>query len=671
MLSIDLESFSFCDLKKHGAYRYSTHPTTEVLICSYKMGSDPVKRWHPGMAYPFKGYDGPIYAWNSQFERLMWSGVLAKHHGWPEMDLERFICTAATSRANAMPGSLDNAGRCMNIISKKDQTGHRLMMKICTPDADGNRYHPTNDELDDLYAYCDQDVRAEAELARHLRPLSPRELGVFWDAERVNDRGIKIDTAFARAAVEYASEEKKHFGKILSAATGGAVTTAHQHQRIKDWVLPKLSDAAAKITQVKGKTSMDKNVRAELLNAAAAKPGFVPDDVVDLVEAIDKVSKSSISKYQAMLDRTCLDGRLRGTYLAFGAGQTGRYSSTGAQLHNFIRIVAKRAIYLINCFKAGDTARVRELGEIIPLLSSLLRATLIPEEGRSMVWGDWSAIEARVNPWLSGHPAGLAKLGLFEQGVDIYRENVRNMGLGDPMDDDDRQKGKVVELSLGFGGGLGALKAMARGYGVHVDDDEGQRWVWAWRDTNPWARSFWNALESACLGAIDRPGTIHTAGKLSYCYDGGVFKGMGALWCKLPSGRLLTYPNAKIEKVETPWGDEKWGVTAIKGNWTPKQGEKEWPRMTLWYGLACENGVQATAADLQMEAISALLNAGLDIVAHTHDEDVIETDFPETDAQVVNEIMARQPAWADVPIPLDVDVKHGARYKVPTPKEAA
>lgn len=666
---LDFESFSFADLTIEGAYRYSTDPSTEVILASYKVDDGPIQRWRPGEPYPFEGYDGPIFAWNAQFERLVWWYVLAEQHGWPIIPLERFYCVAAQSRANALPGKLDSASRCLRIRHKKDMEGHKLMKRICIP-IDGQRYEPTTDELERLHAYCDRDVEAEAELTGLMRPLSEQEWATYHAAERINDEGVGVDLPFAKAAVGYAEEERRVFAHDLEVLTGGEVSAHTQHLRVKKWVLPRVDEPVVKMmtryVDDEKKHSLDKAVRHNILEREDEEPGFVPEDVLKVLEIVDLASRSSIAKYKAMVERhmpsewTGGANRLCGLYLPFGAGQTGRMSSVAVQVHNLMRDVLDNAQEAIDAFIRGDRAALDEMGHVIPMLSKLLRPALVPDPGNFHGWGDWSAIEARVLPWLSAEPTADPFLQMFHNDVDVYIETMKSMGLPG------RQEAKVVVLSLGYAGGIGALRAMARNYGVYVDEDEGQRWVWGWRDRNPWAGRFWRNLWGAAFHAIEAPGSIRAAGRVAYCYNPDVLNGLGALWCRLPSGRVLTYPGARIELVETPWGEERPGITAIKGNWLPKQGEKEWPRMILWNGLAAENVTQATAADILLDALKACLRAKLRVVAHTHDEIVLEASKRNIKRQAdwLKNIMELQPNWAETPIPLKAEVKVGPRYKV-------
>ena len=57
-------------------------------------------------------------------------------------------------------------------------------------------------------------------------------------------------------------------------------------------------------------------------------------------------------------------------------------------------------------------------------LSMLIRPTFIAPAGKVLVWGDWSAIEARVLPWLTQDPDANKVLDIFrcdlaaERGLD-------------------------------------------------------------------------------------------------------------------------------------------------------------------------------------------------------------------------------------------------------------
>ena len=132
------------------------------------------------------------------------------------------------------------------------------------------------------------------------------------------------------------------------------------------------------------------------------------------------------------------------------------------------------------------------------------------------------------------------------------------------------------------------------------------------------------------------------------------------LFCELPCGRLLTYPDARIGPRMTPWGEEVQGISALRAAWTPKATEKEWPRADLWGGLLQENIVQGTAASLLRSALVRCELRGLNVVLHVHDEIVVEAAEAYChmgDDLVLHDIMNTAPDWAEgLPLAAEVDV---------------
>ncbi len=297
------------------------------------------------------------------------------------------------------------------------------------------------------------------------------------------------------------------------------------------------------------------------------------------------------------------DGRLRGAFLANGAAGTGRYSSKGAQVHNFPRVTAKDPEAVLKVMRAGGDLG----GPVLQVLKSMLRPA-ITGGGGLVVRADWNAIEARGLPWLTKDRQADRYLEAFNDPErDIYVEQATATGLGGA-----RQPGKVVVLSLGYGGAVGALSAMAKGYGVQIAESQKPLVVKRWRRANPWAPRFWYALDDAARDALRNEGKRFHVGRVAYEFTdyGG---GWSVLWCYLPSGRRIAYPQPAIDED---------GISYLKAAWKPKAGATEWPRARLWGGLAAENVTQAHCADLLRAFLRRGWAAGLPLVGHVHDEAV-------------------------------------------------
>ncbi|MGI9158775.1 MAG: DNA polymerase [Saprospiraceae bacterium] len=603
---------------------------------SYAFDDEDVATWTPDQPFPVrvKEHTGQIRAHNAAFERLIFWYVLQLN-----FKLEQFYCTAAQARANCAPGSLEDVGRFAGASMQKDHRGKALVRACCIP--------PYNTELlPELFEYCAQDVRAMRAVSKAMRDLSATELADYHINERINDRGVLVDTALCQAAQRYAEDELADIQKRIVEVTNGALVSIRS-PKMREWVKERLTPEQLKlmVTYKDGeqKFSIDKSVRANLLICDDLDP-----DVREVVQAADDVWASSVAKFTRLTQLADEDDhRVRGAFVFAGGSATGRASSYGAQVHNFTR----------KCLKDPERARfamvrghqiVPEFGKrITDVLKGMLRPALLPAKGNVLVVSDWAAIEGRMNPWLSALPAAEPVLDVFRQNRDIYVREASSIFHVPEADvtDFQRQLGKVATLSCGFGGGIGAFAAMGRNYGIVLPESDARRTVDAWRRANPWAVRFWQQLEEAYTRAMRNKNYECTAGRVTYMFDGL------HLWYALPSGRILCYPYARFE-------DD--GVSYAKAAWKPAADAKEWPRARLWRGLACENITQAAANDMLRHTLREFADLA---VLHVHDEVVLEC--PESEAEAVKarliEVMCTPPDWA-VGLPLAVKAETMLRY---------
>ena len=624
---VDFETASECDLKTAGVYNYAKHPSTRVLCMAYAVDDDDVQVWTPDQPFPRRILSHQIRAHNAAFERLIFWHVLNMPF------LNNFYCTAAQARANCAPGSLEDVGRFAGSSMRKDHRGAYLVRQCCVPPF-------REDLLPELFEYCAQDVRTMRAVSKSMRELTEEELEDYHVNERINDRGVRVDVDLCRAAVGYADKELQEIQDTVREITGGQIQSVRS-PRMREWVAARLGPQALKLMDKDGKQSIDKSVRANFL--AFEDPEEVPPDVREVIQCADDLWASSVAKFARLWNLAGDDARVRGAFVFAGGSATGRASSYGAQVHNFTRKCAAEPERVRHAMVRGH-AIVPAFGRrVTDVLRGMLRPALIPAEGKKLVVADWSAIEGRVNPWLSGRGDN-TKLQQFRDGLDVYKVNAAETfrTTYDAVTKDQRQVGKVQELACGFGGGVGAFDAMGRAYGLTLPEDEARRMVNAWRRANEWAVPFWEELESAYTRAVRNPGKQFQAGRIVYLHDGT------HLWYALPSGRVLCYPYAKFE-------DD--AITYAKAAWKPAADAKEWPRARLWRGLACENVTQATAHDLLREALRRLD----DVVLHVHDEIVLETDRPEEALEELQKVMTTPPAWA-AGLPLDAEASIMERY---------
>jgi len=636
---LDFETRSRCDLPSRGVYNYAQDASTEVLCMSYAVDDGEVATWLPGMPFPdISGHQ--IMAHNAAFERLVFWYVLCPTLGIPEPPLTRFTCTAAQARANCLPGSLEDVGRAVSSKMKKDHRGSALIRLLSVPRKDGT-FNDDPTLMAEFFAYCEQDVRAMREISNAMRPLSADELADYHANEKINDRGVLVDTDLCRAAIGYAEAELQEIQEIVREVSKGEITSVRS-PRMRQWVQARVGPEAVKLMWTGEKYSIDKTVRANLLKLS---PDEVPPDVAEVIQCADDLWASSVAKFKRLADLADVeDNRVRGAFVFAGGSATGRAASYGAQVHNFTRKTARDPAAVRQAMVRGHQIVPSYGKRVTDVLKGMLRPALIPAPGNVFVVADWSSIEGRVNPWLSNCPAGEAKLDVFRSGRDPYKVNAMTL-FGVAYDDvtgDQRQVGKVQELALGFLGGPGSFETFGRVYGVQVENVP--RAIKVWRTANPWAMKHGQDLEAAYTRAMRHKGHECHAGRVCYLFDGQ------HLWYALPSGRVLCYPYAKLN------GD---GVSYLKASWKPAADATEWPRARLWRGLAVENVTQAVANDILRHALRRLD----DVVLHIHDEVVVQC--PETDSERVaadvERVMCEPPEWA-VGLPLAAEVKIMTRY---------
>src|SRR6266487_6661442 len=171
----DYETFSTLDIKKFGAWRYATHPTTGVWCCAYAIDDGPVQLWVPGNPVPAEWIEAAgnpdwlVSAFNDNFERLIEQHIMGPRCGWPTVPVERHRCSQAAALALALPASLKDVAEALQLPQQKaDSSVMRKMAKPRKPrrdeDPKGVYWDDNAENREQLYAYCKQDVETERAL---------------------------------------------------------------------------------------------------------------------------------------------------------------------------------------------------------------------------------------------------------------------------------------------------------------------------------------------------------------------------------------------------------------------------------------------------------------------------------------------------------------------------
>lgn len=662
-LWLDIETRSRVNLPRTGVYRYVLCPDFRILMAVWT---------HDGETYHYtedveEMLDIPglfsrkveKVAHNAAFERVCFSAARGLPPG-TYLPPQEWRDTMAVASELGMPKSLAKLARFLG-GEQKDEAGTSLINLFSKPNRKGGWNGPDThpDKWLEFGVYCEQDVVTLVDVDRKLREEGdwPTEMErqVYLADQAINDRGIAIDVPLAREAVRI-----------------GAKVTEEQKERVRALTLWEV-DNPGSVQQMQGWLNSQPGVRVPNLRAETVerllKQGDLKPHVKEVLELRQELALAAPAKFGSALEAQ-VDGRLHGTLAFFGA-HTGRWAGRGTQPQNLPRASFKpepddleRIVQMhdlgfpkseIAGFEAEAVARVTEqeverimAGEDVSALT--LKKSVRPMFLVDGVVVDYASIEARVIAWLAGEEWAIEA---FRRGRDIYVETAKMMGGLS------RAQGKIAVLALGYNGGAGSLKAMA-GDNDYLPHDPGQpeqrildapdeklyeMFVWPWREANPKIVQLWERLDRR----------FRTGGPVGeYLAFEKANNGRDRL-LRLPSGRYIGYRRVKPEnrkKMNRKTGqleDRK-----VLTFWSPSGY-----RADTYGGRLAENATQAVARDLLAEALVRLERAGLEVVAHVHDEALVQGT---KDVDLVKEIMCELPSWAEG-LPVDGAGFTTYRYK--------
>ena len=703
LIKIDFETASEINLKYAGAVRYADDSSTRAIVLAYAIGSAPAKAWHANgkildwsqapedlrAAWDSKRIFG---AWNVSFDSMIWNYSTLN---FPYLEPARIIDIMIQAGVSNLPLDLQSASTYLGGEGK--QINGKNLIKLFSEKNASPAEYP--EEWQEFLSYARQDVDAMTQIYRKTRPLPLEEWKEYWAFEHINKRGVTLDMKLVRKAKQLAAEAVERSGHRLAELTGGEVTAVTQAERLARWLHRTLPEVEMRDALMAGGPADDDDETTEeeliigahglsltrdrvahvlaMLEAKKANGGLSADEDKAIEAATLRLYGAGASPRKfASLEAQQTDGVLRGQYRFAGAGQTGRMTSRGAQIQNLTRDTLNEAeAPLIGAIVGGCSHDELEKAQPIGMpvarkLALLVRPAIVAAPGKVFVWSDWSAIEARITPWLTAARGAEVVLDIFRANdrdpsmPDIYTVAAVGILNRETITKSERQLGKVTVLALGFGGGTGALTRMALNYGIHLDDAAARNIVRAWREWNRWAQDLWSALWEAALDAWDMPGCIVQAERCKIAFEYHERYLGGSLFMALPSGRLLTYPQPRWRDVEVK--DKKTGKPTGEKR-TELSFRRARGRTKLWHGTLCENAVQATAADILRQTVTRITNnpklEWMPIRMTTHDEIVCECDEGRAAEarSILRAEMLTVPAWAEG-LPLQSEESIGARY---------
>ncbi|NDB70448.1 MAG: hypothetical protein EB015_21060, partial [Methylocystaceae bacterium] len=233
-LSIDIETCSEADLKKVGTYVYAQHPSTKILCVGYAIDDAPAKVWRtvdepmPEDLYAaVHDKETEFYAWNAaNFEMVLLPNLIE----WPIINTRKWHCTMTRAAYWGLPMKLETAADALRLGWRKDMAGHRLMLSMSKPRANGTYWHESKDKKElwrykALCDYCIQDVEVERDIAKNLPPLPEDEEKIWRLDYTMMRRGMPIDVKAITALKDVAENQLKRLDEQMRKASFGKVPT--------------------------------------------------------------------------------------------------------------------------------------------------------------------------------------------------------------------------------------------------------------------------------------------------------------------------------------------------------------------------------------------------------------------------------------------------------------
>lgn len=344
----DFETFSYCDLRKAGGYRYAAHKSTEILCFSWAINDGEVTTWVPcitkaqarqhglpinqfwryGLAIPADLAEAieagiTFAAHNVSFERAIWELIVVKKHDGPHTKRSQFNCTSIRAAAAHLPRSLEGAAMALDAKNQKDSEGKRLLKKFAMPRKptkadDRTRIMPLDEpeEFKALCNYCVADVMAERDIDKQLPQLHPLEQKLLAFDMLINERGLLIDIESARKA-----------SIVLRSLEANIVADVQRRTECTEYpegLRPTQGVKMLKFFQDMGvalENLQADHVRKYLRDNIATLPDLARELLLLRIEA----GRSSTKKFISMEHYAGTgDNRARGTMLMYGA-HTGRF----------------------------------------------------------------------------------------------------------------------------------------------------------------------------------------------------------------------------------------------------------------------------------------------------------------------------------------------------------
>jgi hypothetical protein len=422
---------------------------------------------------------------------------------------KQVIDSAAIARAAGGGSSLAAAAnQLLNSHSKMDE-GLSLIKKFSIPSKaqqnSGNlEFDPrvVADNPDDwklFLEYCANDADLSWEITLNYKDfLTETEAAYASITMRMNDIGWHVDVPLVEEMLRRYEDNKTRALQEFQDATGAHDLNLNSYPQQQQWC----ADRGVRIRSF-AERPLEKllpRLQAKVQSKVVQEVKYpMYQQVIHLLQTKQVLGGSSLKKLQTILD-TQKDGRLYDQYIHCGAGQTLRTTGRSVQMQNL-----KRLQVVEDMAELKDEDTEWDNSKLAKNLRQVFTAT---DPNGQLIVGDFASVESRALAYLANEDW---KISSFRMGDDLYKVLAAKIfgTYYDTVTKDQRQTGKVGELSCGYGAGPGAVMSFADGMGITMSEGEATKLVYDWRDANPLIVAFWEALDTGLRTVLEQTNPWH------------------------------------------------------------------------------------------------------------------------------------------------------------------
>jgi DNA polymerase len=552
LIGLDFETYGSRPLPDVGLENYMRDPFFTVLI-----GAVVKKDWNGNSSFLELDF---VHHWSESIRRLneaISTNYIVAHNAIFEkhclatlgifLPSERFVDSAMVARAVGAGGKLEAAAPQLLGYEKLD-IGQGLIKIFSVPSPKyqdetptGMQFntqviadHPT--EWADFMRYCKVDAAAGLDIvidwASWLTEPEHRYAAITLD---MNEAGWPVDLDLVKEMQRRYEVNMEQALADFRVRCDAPDLNLNSLKQMKEWCAQRGIKATS--FDEKHVARLRKRLEAKLDTMRSDEDKFQEyEQVLELCKTKQTLGGSSLKKLKVILDNTC-EGRLYDQYLHCGAGQTLRTTGRTAQMQNLKRLN-----------EIGDMAELEDpdvFWSNDQMAENLRQVFTSSHPAGELIVGDFASVESRGLAYLAGEEW---KLKAYREKKDLYKVLATKIFPGlsvDAVTKEQRQGGKVGELSCGYQAGPAAVRDFAAKMNIEMSEAEAAKLVSDWRDADPATVAFWWRLDEMLRYVMGRAELAQQTHVLPY--DDLMLK----IKAQLPPASLLKInPHAKTVVVE-------------------------------------------------------------------------------------------------------------------------